>query len=270
MSSQLQVRSSKLRQSKSVSHRPVCYLNGRQTTFAMRERQTGIERGRSMWEDHSGQSTLLARLVRIWDSPVCSLCRLIENELFRQDWRSRKQKEILQYVTVKWTFVFLVGLFTGLVAFFINLSVENIAGLKFLYTVRFMQSDRYFTFPSRSSLTRERRRDGPWWTWQLYWVARSLVSFYLLFWHSWCWMSWSVHPCWSSRSEHKANLTSTLISLHLSSCRGAHGWACRVHWVSKVLLFSHLFDIGTPILSTTGLCWHHRIARYDFSFGKKT
>jgi hypothetical protein len=38
--------------------------------------------------------------------------------------------------------VFLVGLFTGIVAFGINLAVENIAGLKFVYTVNFMTSER--------------------------------------------------------------------------------------------------------------------------------
>ncbi|CAK9189972.1 unnamed protein product [Sphagnum troendelagicum] len=77
-------------------------------------------------------------------SPIESLdYELIENELFRQDWRSRKRVEILQYVVVKWTFVFLVGLFTGIVAFGINLAVENIAGLKFVYTVNFMTSERF-------------------------------------------------------------------------------------------------------------------------------
>jgi chloride channel 7 len=68
---------------------------------------------------------------------------LIENDLFRQDWRSRKRVEILQYVAVKWTFVFLVGVLTGLVAFGNNLAVENIAGLKFVHSVNLMNSDRF-------------------------------------------------------------------------------------------------------------------------------
>ncbi len=67
---------------------------------------------------------------------------MIENDLFRQDWRSRKRIEILQYIAVKWTSVFLVGLLTGLVAFGINLAVENVAGLKFVYTVNLMNTDR--------------------------------------------------------------------------------------------------------------------------------
>lgn len=70
------------------------------------------------------------------------MCRLIENEVFREDWRTRKKTEILQYIIVKWTFVGLVAIFTGLVALAINLAVENIAGVKFLLTVKFMESDR--------------------------------------------------------------------------------------------------------------------------------
>ncbi|CAM6044367.1 unnamed protein product, partial [Sphagnum compactum] len=77
-------------------------------------------------------------------SPIESLdYELIENDLFRQDWRSRKRIEILQYIVVKWTSVFLVGLLTGLVAFGINLAVENVAGLKFVYTVNLMNTNRF-------------------------------------------------------------------------------------------------------------------------------
>lgn len=70
------------------------------------------------------------------------MCRLIENEVFREDWRTRKKTEILQYIIVKWTFVGLVAVLTAFVALAINLAVENIAGLKFLLTVKFMESDR--------------------------------------------------------------------------------------------------------------------------------
>ncbi len=38
--------------------------------------------------------------------------------------------------------MFLVGLLTGLVAFGINLAVENVAGLKFVYTVNLMNTNR--------------------------------------------------------------------------------------------------------------------------------
>jgi hypothetical protein len=92
--------------------------------------------------------------IDLWDKSNCTLffvscffpcrldCRLIENDLFRQDWRSRKRIEILQYIVVKWTSVFLVGLLTGIVAIGINLAVENVAGLKFVYTVNLMNTNR--------------------------------------------------------------------------------------------------------------------------------
>jgi len=58
--------------------------------------------------------------------------RIVENELFKQDWRSRKKVQIFQYVLLKWAFALLIGLGTGLVGFFNNIAVENIAGFKLL------------------------------------------------------------------------------------------------------------------------------------------
>ncbi|KAJ1420026.1 Chloride channel, voltage gated, partial [Sesbania bispinosa] len=46
------------------------------------------------------------------------------NDLFKQDWRSRTKIEIYQYVVLKWTLALLIGLFTGLVAFFNTLGVR--------------------------------------------------------------------------------------------------------------------------------------------------
>lgn len=62
----------------------------------------------------------------------------MENELFKQDWRTRKKVQIYQYVFLKWTFALLIGLGTGLVGLFNNLAVENIAGFKFLLTSSLM------------------------------------------------------------------------------------------------------------------------------------
>uniref|UniRef100_A0A0A9E3U2 Chloride channel protein n=1 Tax=Arundo donax TaxID=35708 RepID=A0A0A9E3U2_ARUDO len=71
--------------------------------------------------------------------PIESLdYEIVENDLFKQDWRSRKKKQIFQYIVLKWTLVLLIGLFTGLVAFFNNLAVENIAGFKLLLTSELM------------------------------------------------------------------------------------------------------------------------------------
>lgn len=59
---------------------------------------------------------------------------IVENDLFKQDWRSRKKNQIFQYVVLKWALVLLIGLLTGLVGFFNNLAVENIAGFKLVLT----------------------------------------------------------------------------------------------------------------------------------------
>uniref|UniRef100_A0A2P2JYU8 Chloride channel protein n=2 Tax=Rhizophora mucronata TaxID=61149 RepID=A0A2P2JYU8_RHIMU len=77
--------------------------------------------------------------------PIESLdYEILENELFKQDWRSRKKVEIFQYVFLKWTLALLIGLSTGLVAFLNNLGVENIAGFKLLLTNNLMLKDKYY------------------------------------------------------------------------------------------------------------------------------
>ncbi|KAI3445553.1 hypothetical protein Pfo_002218 [Paulownia fortunei] len=77
--------------------------------------------------------------------PIESLdYEIFENELIKQDWRSRKRVEIFQYIFLKWTLVLLIGLLTGLVGFFNNLAVENIAGFKLLLTSNLMLEDKYF------------------------------------------------------------------------------------------------------------------------------
>lgn len=77
--------------------------------------------------------------------PIESLdYEILENDLFKQDWRSRKKLEIFQYVVLKWTLALLIGLLTGLVGFFNNLAVENIAGFKFLLTSKLMINQNYY------------------------------------------------------------------------------------------------------------------------------
>ncbi|XP_074307960.1 chloride channel protein CLC-c-like isoform X2 [Silene latifolia] len=76
--------------------------------------------------------------------PIESLdYEIIENELFKQDWRSRKKIQIVQYVFLKWGLALLIGLATGLVGFFSNIAVENIAGFKLLLTNDLMLKDNY-------------------------------------------------------------------------------------------------------------------------------
>ncbi|PKA57167.1 Chloride channel protein CLC-c [Apostasia shenzhenica] len=69
---------------------------------------------------------------------------IMENDLFEEDWRSRRRIQIFQYVILKWTLALLIGLATGLVGFFNNLAVENIAGFKLLLTSNLMLERRYF------------------------------------------------------------------------------------------------------------------------------
>lgn len=77
--------------------------------------------------------------------PIESLdYEIVENDIFKQDWRSRKKVEIFQYIFLKWTLALLIGLSTGLVGFFNNLAVENVAGFKFLLTSDLMVNQRYF------------------------------------------------------------------------------------------------------------------------------
>ncbi|CAN4110768.1 unnamed protein product [Withania somnifera] len=77
--------------------------------------------------------------------PIESLdYEIVENDLFKQDWRSRKKVQIFQYIFLKWTLVLLIGLSTGLVGFFLNIAVENIAGFKLLLASDLMLEDKYF------------------------------------------------------------------------------------------------------------------------------
>lgn len=62
--------------------------------------------------------------------------------MFKQDWRSRKKIQIVQYVFLKWGFALLIGMFTGLVGIFNTIAVENIAGYKLLLNYYFMSKGR--------------------------------------------------------------------------------------------------------------------------------
>ncbi|XP_024543382.1 chloride channel protein CLC-c [Selaginella moellendorffii] len=67
---------------------------------------------------------------------------IVENDLYRQDWRLTSRFGILHYTICKWILVFLVGFWTGVVSLLINVAVENIAGTRFLATVDLMASNR--------------------------------------------------------------------------------------------------------------------------------
>nr|XP_043622715.1 chloride channel protein CLC-c-like [Erigeron canadensis] len=86
--------------------------------------------------------------IAIVGSNVCPIesldYEILENDLFKQDWRSRKKVQIFQYVVLKWTLALCIGIITGLVGFFNNLAVENIAGFKFLLTSQLMLQQSYY------------------------------------------------------------------------------------------------------------------------------
>lgn len=76
--------------------------------------------------------------------PIESLdYELIENDLFKQDWRSRGKIQIFQYIFTKWMLCFLIGLIVSLLGFFNNLAIENIAGKKFVITSNMMLARKY-------------------------------------------------------------------------------------------------------------------------------
>ena len=68
--------------------------------------------------------------------------RLIENDVFKQDWRARGRTHILRYLALKWALCFLVGALTAAAAFLANLGVENVAGVKFVVTSTLMLERR--------------------------------------------------------------------------------------------------------------------------------
>ncbi|PIN04624.1 hypothetical protein CDL12_22833 [Handroanthus impetiginosus] len=88
--------------------------------------------------------------------PIESLdYEIIENDLFKQDWRSGGSMEIFQYILMKWIFSFLIGLIVSLLGFLSNLAIQNIAGVKFVITSKMMLARRFsvaFTVFASSNL----------------------------------------------------------------------------------------------------------------------
>lgn len=76
--------------------------------------------------------------------PIESLdYEIAENDFFKQDWRTRGKCQIFQYIFMKWLLCFLIGSVMGLIGFTINLAVENLAGVKFVFTSNMMLAGRY-------------------------------------------------------------------------------------------------------------------------------
>ncbi|XP_021741800.1 putative chloride channel-like protein CLC-g [Chenopodium quinoa] len=85
-------------------------------------------------------------LVGVNVCPIESLdYEIIENDFFKQDWRSRGKIQIYQYMFMKWALCFLIGLIVSLIGFFHNLGIENIAGKKFVITSNMMLYNRHLS-----------------------------------------------------------------------------------------------------------------------------
>ncbi|KAL9259697.1 putative chloride channel-like protein [Drosera capensis] len=93
---------------------------------------------------HLPNATSQVALVGANVCPIESLdYEIIENDFFKQDWRTRGKTQMYQYLFMKWALCFLVGLILSLVGFFVNLAVENVAGIKFVFTSNLMLARRY-------------------------------------------------------------------------------------------------------------------------------
>ncbi|CAI9283399.1 unnamed protein product [Lactuca saligna] len=116
--------------------------------------ETTNQQERDMESDSLHQPLLKRNLTALSSSPLALVGAKVsyiesldyeinENDLFKHDWRSRSQAQVLQYIFLKWLLAFLVGLLTGLIATLINLAVENIAGYKLLAVVQYIDNKRY-------------------------------------------------------------------------------------------------------------------------------
>lgn len=103
------------------------------------------QRSRSSINNSTSQVALVGADV----CPVESLdYEIAENDFFKQDWRTRGKKQMIQYIFMKWSLCFLIGLIVGLIGFLNNLAVENIAGMKFVVTSNMMLANKYlYTCP---------------------------------------------------------------------------------------------------------------------------
>lgn len=105
-------------------------------------------------ENNSLHRPLLKRNLTLSSSPLAMVGAKVshiesldyeinENDVFKQDWRSRSKEQVLQYIFLKWTLAFLVGLLTGVIATLINLAIENIAGYKLLVVANYIEKESY-------------------------------------------------------------------------------------------------------------------------------
>ncbi|KAK9070822.1 hypothetical protein SSX86_011224 [Deinandra increscens subsp. villosa] len=92
----------------------------------------------------ASNTTSQIAIIGSYPCPIESLdYEIIENDVFKQDWRSRSKFQIFQFISLKWILCFVIGIVVSLIGFFINLAIENIAGEKFVITSNMMIANRY-------------------------------------------------------------------------------------------------------------------------------
>lgn len=154
------------------------------------------------------------------------VCRINENDLFKDDWRSRSRVQVLQYIFLKWLLAFLVGLLTGIIATLINLAIENIAGYKLLAVLKYIHKERW-TISSFFNVELFFVCDWEWicmetGTWQVSYISRPLISFWhLLLLFSAC----VLHPQQQDLEFLKSKLI--LMVLILPTCLVLQHWLSR-------------------------------------------
>nr|GMD87087.1 chloride channel protein CLC-D [Ipomoea batatas] len=114
--------------------------------------QNGIETVNVAWSrlpsaEEDGDDDEVGTSKKIQGSSVESLdYEVIENYAYRRE-QAKKEKLYVGYLIVmKWFFSLLIGIGTGLVAVFINMSVENFAGWKYSLTFQIIQNSYFVGF----------------------------------------------------------------------------------------------------------------------------
>ncbi|KAI4990328.1 hypothetical protein ZWY2020_038691 [Hordeum vulgare] len=86
-------------------------------------------------DSENGVPVKTASLLELYSGCGGMSTGLIENDVFKQDWRAQGRDHILRYFALKWALCFLDGALTAAAAAFVaNLGVENVVGAKFVVT----------------------------------------------------------------------------------------------------------------------------------------
>ncbi|PNT73292.1 chloride channel protein CLC-c [Brachypodium distachyon] len=117
-------------------------MSARSVRWDVEDGGAGLER--PLLRQRGSNTTSQMAVVGVNVSHIESLdYEIVENDVYKQDWRSRGRIQIFQYQVMKWLLALLVGSAVGMVGFFSNIAVENIAGFKLLLTSNLMLHNRH-------------------------------------------------------------------------------------------------------------------------------